>query len=141
MRSMRKKKNRELKIGQVIVPVGHPNQPEQHEIDAANALATHFQCTIEFLIPIDDYKRKTADIVMLGTLWEIKCPIGSSKSTIGNQFRVASKQARNIVIDTRRTPLEYERIEKTVILELRNRPSVKRVILINKSGGVIAFQK
>jgi len=138
---MRKKKNRELKIGQVIVPVGHPNQPEQHEIDAANALATHFQCTIEFLIPIDDYKRKTADIVMLGTLWEIKCPIGSSKSTIGNQFRVASKQARNIVIDTRRTPLEYERIEKTVILELRNRPSVKRVILINKSGGVIAFQK
>jgi len=141
MRYMRKKKNRELKIGQVIVPVGHPNQPEQHEIDAANALATHFQCTIEFLIPIDDYKRKTADIVMLGTLWEIKCPIGSSKSTIGNQFRVASKQARNIVIDTRRTPLEYESIEKTVLLELKNRPPVKRVILINKSGEIIAFQK
>ena len=141
MRTMRKKKYKELRSGQVIVPVGHPNQPEQHEIDAASALATHYQCTIEFLIPVDDYKRKTADIVMLGALWEIKCPIGSSKSTIGNQFRVASKQARNIVIDTRRTPLEYENIEKTVIMELKNRPSIKRVILINKSGEVIAFQK
>jgi len=59
---MRKKKNRQLKTGQVIVPVGHLNQPEQHEIEAASALATHYQCTIEFLIPVDDYKRKTADI-------------------------------------------------------------------------------
>jgi len=63
-------------------------------------------------VVVDDYKRKTADIVMFGVLWEIKSPIGASKSTISNQFQVASRQSRNVVIDTRRTALEYEQIEK-----------------------------
>jgi len=104
-------------------------------------LAWHFQCVVEFLTPVDDYKRKTADIKMLGILWEMKSPIGTSKSTIGNQFRVAAKQARHIVIDTRRTMLEYENIEKMVIFELKNRPSVKKVVLIDKSNKVIVFEK
>ena len=78
---------------------------------------------------------------MQGKIWEIKCPIGTSRSTIGNQFRVASKQARNIIIDSRRTSLDYESIEKTVIFELKNRPSIKHVIIINKSGICIAFNK
>ena len=104
-------------------------------------MASFYQCNVEFLTPVDDFKRKTADIVMQGKLWEIKCPIGTSKSTIGNQFRVGSKQARNIIIDSRRTPLAYENIEKTVIFELKNRPSVKRVIIINKVGECIAFDK
>ena len=138
---MFKRKKKRITSGQVIFPVDHPNPPEQHELEAAHALACHFQCNVEFLTPIDDYKRKTADIVMLGKLWEIKCPIGTSKSTIGNQFRVASKQARNIIIDTRRTALEYNTIEKTVLFELKNRPSIKNVILINKLGKIIAFQK
>ena len=141
MRRMAKKKRKLIAPGQVNILVGHPSPPEPHEIEAAWALAWHFKCTVEFLIPVDDYKRKTADIVMLGSLWEIKCPIGTSKSTIGNQFRVASKQARNIVIDTRRTKLDYDGIVKRVIFELRERPSVKRVILINKSGEVIEFDK
>jgi len=127
--------------GQVILPIGHPNLPEQHEIEAAHALARYYQCSVEFLTPVDDYKRKTADIVMQGKIWEIKCPIGTSRSTIGNQFRVASKQARNIIIDSRRTSLDYESIEKTVIFELKNRPSIKHVIIINKSGICIAFNK
>jgi len=138
---MAKKKRKQIASGHVNIPVGHLNPPEPHEIEAAWALAWHYKCTVEFLIPVDDYKRKTADVVMMGTLWEIKCPIGSSKSTIGNQFRVASKQARNIVIDTRRTVLDYDSIEKRVLFELKERPSVKRVILIDKNGKIVAFEK
>ena len=111
---MAKKKLKQNNPGQVIIPVNHPSPPEQHEIDAAWILARHFQCAVEFLTPVDDYKRKTADIVMLGIQWEMKSPIGASKSTIGNQFSIAKKQSRNIIIDTRRTAIEYEKIEKVI---------------------------
>jgi len=134
---MMKKKGKQLNLGQVIIPVGHPNQPEPHEVDAAFILARHFLCTVEFLVPIDDYKRKTADIVMFGTLWEIKSPIGSSKATIENQFRRASKQARNIIIDTRRTTLADKEIEKAVVRETKRHSSVKKVIFINKFEKVV----
>jgi len=86
---MAKKKRKQINPGLVTIPVGHPSPPEPHEVDAAMILARHYKCAVEFLAPVDDYKRKTADIVMLGVLWEIKSPIGASKSTIGNQFQVA----------------------------------------------------
>ena len=138
---MRKKKGKQLNPGQVIIPVGHPNPPEPHEMDAAMILARHYQATIEFLAPVDDFKRKTADVKMLGVIWEIKCPKGASKSTIGTQFSRASRQSKNIVLDTRRTKLEYERIEKKVILEVKQRTALNKVILINKSGKVIEMKK
>ena len=138
---MGKKKRKKINPGQVIIPAGHPNPPEPHEVEAAYILARHYQETVEFLIPVDDYKRKSADIVMLGVEWEIKCPHGASKSTIGNQFRFASKQSKNIIIDTRRTSLEYESIEKRVLFETKRRPTIKRVVLIDKLEKVIEIQK
>ena len=138
---MGKKNRKQSNLGQVIIPVGHPNPPEPHEVDAAMVLARHFQTTVEFLVPVDDYKRKSADIVMLGIQWEIKCPKGNSKSTIGAQFRRASRQSKNIVLDTRRTKLEYERIERQVVIEAKQRPSINRVVLIDKSENVIEIQK
>jgi len=132
-----KRKDKKINSGQVIIPADHPNPPEPHEIDIARVLARYFKCSAEFLIPIDDYKRKTADIVMLGVEWEIKSPTGNSKSTIGNQFHAASRQSKYIVIDTRRTSLEYDRIEKTVLLEMKKRIGIKKVILINKTTEVV----
>jgi len=137
----RRKKDKQLNLGQVIIPRGHPSPPEPHEVDAALILARHFRCTVEFLVPIDDYKRKTADIVMFGALWEIKSPIGASKSTIGNQFQFASKQSRNIILDTRRTKLNYESIKKRVLFELIKRPIIKKVILIDKFEKVVEIKK
>jgi hypothetical protein len=113
------KKYKTINPGQVIIPTGHPNPPELHEIDAAFVLSRHYKCSVEFLIPTDDYKRKTADIVMLGMVWEIKCPLGASKSTIRNQFRRASKQSKNIIIDTRLTKLEIKSIKKSVLFQIK----------------------
>ena len=121
----------------MIIPVGHPNPPESHELGVAMVLADHYQTSVEFLVPIDDYKRKTADIVMLGVEWEIKCPTGKSKYTIQEQFRRASKQALNIIIDTRRTTLDDKFIEKMVIFERKKRPYLKRIVVIDKSENVI----
>ena len=104
-------------------------------------LACHYQETVRFIIPVDDYKRKSADIIMFGVEWEIKCPHGSSKSTIGNQFRFASKQSKNIIVDTRRTKLEYETIVNKVLYEIKKRPAIKRVIRIDKFSKVVELQK
>jgi hypothetical protein len=136
-----KRKDKRQNLGRVILPTSHPNKPEQHEIDIAWILARHFQCTVEFLIPVDDYKRKTADIVMFGVEWEMKSPTGESKSTIGAQFRRASRQSGSIVLDSRRTKLKYEDIEKQVIIEAKQRTSIKRVILIDKLGKVVEIKK
>jgi len=138
---MRKKKDKQLNSGQVIIPAGHPNPPEPHEVDVAYILARHYQNTVEFLIPVDDYKRKSADIVMLGVEWEIKCPYGASKSTIGNQFQFASKQSRNIILDTRRTKLDYESIKKRVLVEIIKRSTIKKVVLIDKFEKVVEIKK
>ncbi|MCL2425337.1 MAG: hypothetical protein FWD05_03260 [Oscillospiraceae bacterium] len=137
---MSKKKEKQQNPGQVIIPVGHPNPPEPHEVNVAMVLARHYRTTIEFLVPIDDYKRKTADIVMHGVAWEIKSPTGNSKSTIGAQFRRASKQSGNIILDTRRTNLTYSVIEKQVALEATQRTSVKKVILLNKLGKIVVIK-
>ena len=134
-----KKKRKQSNPGQVVIPTNHPNLPETHEIDAAFALARHYRCVVEFLIPVDDYKRKTADIIMFGVEWEIKCPVGNSKYTIQEQFRRASKQARNIIIDTRRTKLNDELVENSILVELRKRPNINKVILINKFEKVMSI--
>ena len=138
---MGKSKDKQQNLGKVIIPTNHPNQPEPHERDIAWILAHHFQCTVEFLIPVDDYKRKTADIVMLGVEWEIKSPSGASKSTIGNQFRNASRQSKHVILDARRTKLEYERVEKLVLIEVKKRTALKKVILIDKFSKVIEIKK
>jgi len=124
----RKKRNQE-NTWNVVIPNNHPNPPELHEINVAMILSRHYQTTVEFIVPVDDYKRKSADIVMLGVEWEIKCPIGTSKSTISGQFQRASKQSKNIVIDSRRTKLNFSEIEKRVLNEVKKRSSINRVIL------------
>jgi hypothetical protein len=136
---MIKKKNNQENSGQVIIPNNHPNPPLPHEMDAALILSRHYQTTVEFIVPIDDYLRKSADILMLGAEWELKTPKGASKSTIYKQFRRASKQAKNIIIDSRYTKLRYERIETSVLLEIKKRQSIKKVILIDKSKNIVEF--
>ena len=138
---MEKKKDKQLNLGQVIIPGNHPNPPMPHEVDVALILARHYKTTIEFIVPVDDYKRKSADIVMLGVEWEIKCPSGTSKSTISGQFQRASKQSKNIVIDTRLTKLKFEEIEKRVFNEIKKRTNIKKVVLIDKYEKIIEIQK
>ena len=134
-KSKRGQKNKRENCGRVIIPGGHPNPPEPHEVDVALILSNHYQTTVEFLIPVDDYKRKSPDIVMLGVEWEIKCPRGAARSTISNTLRWATKQASNVIIDTRHTQLDYDGIEKKVRLEAHRKSAFRKAILIDKSAG------
>ena len=127
-------------IVQVIIPANLPNPPEPHEVEVARIISKHYQQTIEFLKPIDDYKRKTPDFVMVGILWEIKSPQGKSRATIGRTLKKASKQSRNIIIDCRRMALPYEKIVSMLRFELSKRRQIKRVVLIAKNKEVVEIQ-
>ena len=122
----------------VIIPDNHPNPPEDHEVEAAWILARHFSTVVEYLIPVDGYKTKTNDVEIDGIIWEIKSPTGNSKTTVGNQFKEASKQrARNIVFDSRRTKLKDSVVLSRVRFEMKRRRSVKRVLFIAKDENVV----
>ena len=90
IRFMIKKKDKSVNPGKVILPTGHPKRPEEHEVDTAWVLARHYRTTVEFLIPVDDYKRTSPDVLMNGVIWEIKSPKGKSRYTIQEQFKRAS---------------------------------------------------
>jgi hypothetical protein len=127
----------------VIIPQNHPNPPAKHEEDAAWILAHHYDCIIEFLIPVDDYKRKTPDAVMLGILTEFKSPTGNSKdSTVREQFERASRQgAVWLVFDAQRTKLADDFLRKEILKELAHRKRIKKVIFIDKAKNVIEISR
>ncbi|MDR1019820.1 MAG: hypothetical protein LBL73_03595 [Synergistaceae bacterium] len=127
------------KQGNVIVPKNHPNPPEGHEVNAALIVAEHYGNTAEFIIPTDDYKRSTLDIIMDGIMWEIKSPVGfSKKHTVKEQFERATKQgARNLIFDGRRTKLPDDFLVGAIKHELGIRHRIRRVIFISKKGIVI----
>ena len=131
------KENRTLNQGQVIVPTGNYNPPKSHEIDVAWIITRHFSCTVEFLIPVDDYKRKTADISIGNIEWEIKSPSGASKTTVHRQFERASKQSKYIVFNGRRTTLSEEILLRRIQKELRERRSIKRLLFITKNSKIL----
>ena len=127
----------------MIVPDNHPNPPDDREIEAATILAKYFNFIVEFIIPVDDYKRGTVDVLMNGAEWEIKTPDGlSRKYTIRDQFSRATKQgAHNLVLDGRFTKLPDDFIIAKIQQELQHRRHIKKVLFITKSREILAFSK
>jgi hypothetical protein len=138
---MEKKEYKEIDTERVVIPAGHPNPPEPHEREVAWILARHFSCTVEFLIPIDDYKRKTADFIMNKVEWEMKSPLGNSKSTVHHQIGRAAKQSKYIVFDGRRTSLADDILLSRIRAELKEHSSIKQVLFISKNSKVLAIMK
>ena len=91
---------------QVIVQTDLVDAPKEHELSAALILADHFRADATFLRP---ERKKTPDIDVSGTKWEIKSPTGNGKKTIDNNLRAARKQSRNIVLDLRRAKLHQSK--------------------------------
>ena len=118
------------------------NQPEPHEIIVAKILEKYFHFKIEFIAPINDYKRKTPDLVMNGLLWEIKSPTGKSRRhTVSYQFDRASKQSKFIIFDGQRTELTDDFLQKRISFELEKHRSIRKVIFITKSQEVLEIEK
>lgn len=125
----------------VHIPFDHPDPPETHEVEAAWLLARHYCVQIDFLKPVDGYKTKTADLVIEGQVWELKCPSGKSKTTVGNQFKRAVKQSKYIIFDGRRIGIPDNEVKRRIEHELRKRKAIKRLLYIDAKGTVMEIHR
>jgi len=119
----------------VIVQTDLVDVPKEHELSAALILAYHFKTDVTFLRP---ETKKTPDIDVNGTKWEIKSPRGDAKKTIENNLRTARKQSENIVIDLARSKMHYTRVIARSKFYIRTEAhNIKHLKIITKTQKII----
>ena len=120
---------------QVFIKTNIVDRPKDHELTAAIILANHFRTNVIFLRP---ETKKTPDIDINGTKWEIKSPKGNAKKTIDNNLRTARKQSRYIVLDLRRSKMHQSKTEARIRHYLLSGPhNIKSIKIITKNHMVI----
>lgn len=123
----------------VVIPVGMNPYPEDHEISAAGILAIHFSTDVVFVER--QIVSKSADVMIGDTSWEIKSPTGKGKNNIQHTLKKALKQSDCIVFDARRSKVHIARIESELQRQFKLSSSMKRLLLIRKTGEAVEFTK
>ena len=100
-----------------------------------------FGFNIELIRPTSTQKVKNPDVLIMGTIWEIKTPTSSSKNTIKNRFREASNQAAKVIFDLRKVKKDADKVEKQLLELFRGNGTVRRMMIIQKSGTLLDFIK
>ncbi len=119
----------------VIVDTDRKDYPKDHEVLAAILLADHFRVDVTFLRP---GRQRTPDLDIGGVLWEIKSPMGNGRKTMENNLRSARKQSSNIVIDLRRTSMNYHNALARINFYLATENHrIKQLRIITKSQKII----
>lgn len=121
------------KIGRVIT---NNVSTESHE-DSTILFLTQLGFDIELIRPASTKKANNPDLLIMGTIWEMKRPNSSNENTIKNRFRKASKQASKIIFDLRNVKRDADKVEKQIIDLLKSGGRVRRIIIIEKSGRVL----
>lgn len=89
--------------GQIVRPEGL--KLHQHELDTGRRL-TSLGYDVEYLPNPHDVK--SADMIVLGSIWEAKSPTGVGPSVIIDNLRRASAQADRAILDLARTSLTLD---------------------------------
>lgn len=128
-----------IKPGKIIIPIGV--FPEKHELETANVLAGMGH-DIEFIRPRFINGGRNPDINMNGLVWEMKTPVGKSKRTIENNYRVAEQQSTHIVFDLRFMKLD-ENVAISCIKQQFNlrRKRIKRIMIILKNSKILDLSR
>ena len=132
---MIKKKQQTAKV---ITPAGMKPKPRQHERDAAEILALHFNTFVEFLPRANG---KSADFIIDGVIWELKSPTGTGKHNIKRQLQYAKHQSVNVIIDAGRSKLHKAKIRREVEYQFGIVKSVKRLLFISKDKNVVEIKR
>ena len=96
---------------------------------------------IEVIQPNNTPRVKNPDVLIMGTIWEVKTPTTSNQKTLKKRIHKASKQANRIIFDLRGIRKNYEAAEAYIIKMFKGNRSLRRMFLINKSGKLLDFQK
>ncbi len=129
------KRNR---MGKTIIPFGV--YPEKHELTTA-AVFLKQGFDVEFIKPKRTKGAKNTDMRFNGVDWEAKSPLGNGKKTVEKQLQRAGKQSKNIIIDSRGTKLDDEYLEKELRKKYALVRSIKKLILIKKTGDTVEFNR
>ena len=112
--------------------------PEKHEFEMAKFFAARGK-DIVFLKPSSIPNMHTPDILMDGVEWEMKCPFGSGKRMIEDNFRKAVKQSKYIIFDLRHTKLPEKQCISQLEKEFYARPYLKRLYIIKRDGELLSY--
>ena len=126
------------KPGRTIIPLGV--FPELHELETAAVFLAQ-GLDVEFLVPNRTKGARTPDVKINNILWEMKSPRVSSKKTIANALRRAVKQSHNVIIDARAMKIPESDIERELMRNVPLIKSLKRLILISRTGEIIDLKR
>ena len=122
------------RIGNIIIPGDANVWP--HERKTAQALA-RAGYDVEFVKKSEEAYATTADVLIDGTLWEMKSPTASNIKAIERNLKRARWQS-GIVFDSRRMKnLPDAAIERELRKCAASINGVRRVLFVNRHGVVI----
>ena len=113
---------------------------EPHE-DSTILYLTQYGYNIEVVKPANTYKTSSADVFMMGAVWEMKSPTTFKESTIKEDFRKAKEQSDRIIFDLRRVKKYADDVEKYILKLFKGKGRVRQLIIIEKGGKVLYFSK
>lgn len=94
---------------------------------------------IEFIRRSEEERVTSADIIMDGIVWEMKSPKASNLKTIEKNLRKATKQARNVIFDSRRMKgIPDHAIERELRTCANGRvANLDRLLFVNRNSHII----
>lgn len=119
------------------------NNLEPHESRTIGILA-NFGFSVETINPSNTPKSNNPDLLMLGTLWEMKAPISANENTIKKRFKKASKQANGrAIFDLTGITSENEKAEaiRIIINFFEEKSSMRRIIIIQNAHKILDISK
>ena len=102
---------------------------EEHEINTL-MLLNEFGYDIEVLRPMNTPNLNNPDIVMQGSIWEIKAPRSYNQKTLKERIRKASRQANKVIFDLRMIGQNRLEARDYLIQLFEGNSHMKRMIII-----------
>ncbi len=109
---------------------------EPHELETINYFL-HLGYDIEVIVPRYTPGSKNADFFMNGLVWESKCPMGKSLSTVEHLFRKAVRQSENVIFDLRNFGSSEVKAVKLLLRIFNVSKKAKRIKIIKRNNEMV----
>lgn len=114
---------------------------EVHEYSTILLLA-EYGFDIECIKKNHTPKTRNADILMLGTIWEMKSPESSNPKTLKKRIHTALLQSSHIIFDLRRIKSEHQiSVEKELLKRFQDKSAFRRIVLIRNKDEILDIIK
>ena len=137
MKIVELKRVKKEKVGRINLNDVKPESQERKTMK----LLSRYGFSIEVIRPTNTPKTNNPDILMLGTIWEMKAPTSFNENTLKLRMKKAAKQAGYVVFDLRNVKKNPDKVEKYIIELFTGNSRMRRMILIRKDGQAIDLLK